>query len=200
MTRLSALAASALLLVSAPAYATTLQCDVVVQSQSGGEVEMRSSPQPDGAPRTVLPTVIWRPAPSNTRVMFWVAYHPDTLTELNEPAGVLIEYALAAKAAAPSSAVIVHDQKGRVWRFSGKAAENKAEDVADVEFGPEFPYGRALLGAVTDGQPLTMSVERDGLVVSTTQFGSNAMRARDLLFAEARKKFQAADPQFCRNG
>jgi hypothetical protein len=199
MIRLSIVTASLLLLAAAPASAATMQCDVVVQSQSGGEVEMRSSPQPEGAPRTVLPTVIWRPAPSNSRVAFWVAYHPDTLTELNEPYGVLIEYALAAKAAAPSSAVIVRDQKGRVWRFTGKAAENKTDDVADVEFGTEFPYGRALLGAIADGQPLTMSVERDGLVVSTTQFGSGAIRARDLLLAEARKKFQAADPMFCAN-
>ena len=141
------------------------------------------------------PRIIWRPTPSNGRIALLVAF-PGTLDTIGEPTGVLIRFPLDANDPPDGVALAVTSQNGRAWRFTGQVKDPGGES-GHVEFDDKLVYGRALLGAIADGQRLTISAQRYDRTVATTLFGLEDLRARDALLAQARRKFEAADPSVC---
>jgi hypothetical protein len=127
-------------------------------------------------------------------------YAGSPLTGLGEPTGVHLRFRIPENTAPDSATVFIRSANGRAWRFVGQGLEHGADDAAFIEFGDDLVYGRALLGALADGQDLTVSVERYDSVGGATQFASANLRARDALLAQARRKFEAADPTMCKAG
>jgi hypothetical protein len=190
------------LLVASPAAAQipapptkpqTTQCDVVLQSQAGGMVEVVS-----GAQLSAPPRIVWRPTPSNGRIELLVAF-AGTFDNIGEPAGVLIRFPLDANDPPDGVALNITSQNGRAWRFTGQAKDPGGE-TGHVEFDEKLVYGRALLGAIAAGQRLTISAQRYDRIVGTTLFSLEDQRARDALLAQARRKFETADPTVCKRG
>jgi hypothetical protein len=173
------------------AQTQTTRCDIVVQSQAGGMLEVISAAQ-----LTQPPQVIWRPTPSNGRLELLVSFEQATLESLGEPSGVLIRFPLAADDLPEGIALNIQGQNGRQWRFKGQVRDPQG-DSGYVSFGQDLVYGRALLGAIADGQGLTISAERYDRVVASTTFGLANLRARDALLVQARRRFEAADPAMC---
>jgi hypothetical protein len=198
MKHLALLSAALAWIGAGQAGAAALQCDIVVQSQTGGQIEVISAPQAPGAPLLAAPRIVWRPMASSSRAQLWVSYEGSTLTSLGEPTGVHFSFRIPEKTAADSATLFVKSANGRNWRFVGQGLERGADDAAYVEFGEDLVYGRALLGALADGQNLTVSVERYDAASGGTLFESADLRARDALLAQARRKFEAADPTMCK--
>ncbi len=180
------------------AAASTVECDIIVQSATGGELEVFSGQTVPGAPRIAPPTIIWRPASNSRQTQLMVAYEGSTLTALGEPSGVHIRFPIEENATADSGTIVVTSPNGRTWRFVGQALERGSNDRAYVEFGENLVYGRALLGAISTGQDLTISVDRYDRIGNGARFASANLRARDALLALAKRKFDAADPESCR--
>jgi hypothetical protein len=178
---------------AALAQAPVVRCDVVVQSQAGGMVEVLS-----GAQASAPPQITWRPAASSLRVELLVAYQGSSLTSLGEPSGVYIRFPMEAGAPPESTILNVRTQTGRYWRFVGQAHERGSQDYGYVEFGADLAYGRALLSAIADGLLLTISVDHYDRTGGVTTFGTAAQRPRDVLLDQARRKFEAGDPAMCK--
>ena len=180
------------------AAAATVECDIIVQSASGGEIEVFSGATTAGAPRTAPPTIIWRPASNSRQTQLMVAYEGSTLAAFGEPSGVHIRFPIEENSTPDSGTIVVASPNGRTWRFVGQALERGSNDTAYVEFRDTLVYGRALLGAIATGQDLTISVERYDRIGSGARFATANLRARDALLALAKRKFDAADPESCR--
>jgi hypothetical protein len=178
---------------SASAQTRATQCDIVMQSQSGGMVEVTTTAQLAAPPR-----IVWRPTPSNGRIELLVAFE-GTLDNIGEPRGVLIRFPLEANDLPEGIAVNVQSGNGRTWRFTGQTRDEGGE-TGHIEFDDKLVYGRALLGAIADGQRLTISAQRYDRTVGATMFGLENLRARDALLAQAKRKFDAADPSVCTRG
>jgi hypothetical protein len=178
---------------SALAQAPAVRCDVVVQSQSGGMIEVLSADK-----ATASPQITWRPASSSLAAELLVAFQGSSLAALGEPSGVYIRFPIEPRTPPESTTLNIRTANGRYWRFVGQAVERDAPDAAYVEFGQDLAYGRALLSAISDGQPVTISVEHYDRTVGSTVFGTAALRARDVLLAQAKRKFETADPAMCK--
>jgi hypothetical protein len=178
---------------SALAQAPAVRCDVVVQSQAGGMIEVLSATQ-----ATAPPQITWRPASSSLGAELLVGFQGSSLAALGEPSGVHIRFPIEPRQPPESTTLNIRTQNGRYWRFVGQAVEQGAPDAAYVEFGQDLAYGRAMLSAIADGQTLTISVEHYDRTVGSTTFGTTALRARDVLLAQARRKFETADPAMCK--
>jgi hypothetical protein len=190
---LLAIAAALVLPASALAQAPAVRCDVVVESQAGGMIEVLS-----GAQATTPPQITWRPASSSRAAQLLVAFQGSSLDALGEPSGVYIRFPLEANTPPESTTLNIHTQNGRYWRFAGQAVEKDSAEIGYVEFGEDLAYGRALLSAIADGQPVTISVEHYDRTIGNTLFGTSALRARDVLLAQAKRKFETADPEMCK--
>jgi len=177
------------------AGAAETRCDIVVQSQTGGQIEVLSDWRVAGTPPALR--ITWRPLASSPRAQLWVSYQNGALTGLGEPTGVHFSFRIPEKTAADSATLFVKSAKGRTWRFVAQGLERGSDTVAYVEFSDDLVYGRALLGALADGQDLSVAVERYDAVSAGVQFASADLRARDALLAQARRKFEAADPTMC---
>jgi len=186
------------LITAGSARAASLQCDIEVGSAAGGIIEVISAPSTPDAPRTAAPTILWRPSASGRKTQLIVAYQGSTLEALGEPSGVHILFPIEPRSAANSATLAITSPNGRTWRFVGQALEPGTDDTAYVEFGESLVYGRALLGAIADGQDLTIAVERYDRVGAGTKFGLSNLRARDALLAQAKRKFENADPAMCK--
>jgi hypothetical protein len=178
---------------AAQAQAPVVRCDVVAQSQAGGMIEVVSGAQASDPPR-----ITWRPAATSLKAELLVAYQGSSLTSLGEPSGVYIRFPLEASAPAENTILNIRAQNGRYWRFVGQAHERGSEDYGYVEFGPDLAYGRALLSAIADGLPLSISVDHYDRTVGSTTFGTAAQHARDVLLDQARRRFEAGDPAMCK--
>lgn len=181
------------LTVCGPALAqpAKTQCDIVAQSPSGGMIEVVSAAQ-----LTALPRIVWRPTPSNGRIQLMVAYQGSTLAGLGEPSGLLIRFPLDTDDLPDGVTLSIQSQNGRQWRFKGQGRDPSG-DTGYVAFDEDLVYGRALLGAVADGQRITISAERYDRVVGSTAFSLEDLRARDALVVQARRRFEAAGPADC---
>jgi len=171
------------------------RCDIVVQSQSGGQIEVLADGPVAGAPH---PRITWRPLASSPRAQLWVSYKNSALTGLGEPTGVHFSFRIPEKTAPESATLFVKSANGRTWRFVAQGLERGSDTIAYVEFGDDLVYGRAVLGALADGQDLSVAVERYDAVSASTLFASADLRARDALLAQARRKFEASDPTMCK--
>jgi hypothetical protein len=178
---------------AALAQAPAVQCDVVMQSQAGGMIEVRS-----GAQASAPPLITWRPAASSLRVELLVIYQGSSLTGFSEPSGVYLRFPMEAGTPPESTILNVRTQTGRYWRFVGQGHERGPEDFGFVQFGAELAYGRALLSAIADGLPLSISVDHYDRSLGNTVFGTAAQHARDALLEQARRKFEAGDPAMCK--
>jgi hypothetical protein len=183
------LGASGTVLAQAPA----VRCDVVVQSQAGGMIEVLSAAQAAAPPQ-----ITWRPAASSLRAELLVAFQGSSLSALGEPSGVYIRFPMEAGSPPESTILNIRTQTGRYWRFVGQAHERGAEDYGYVEFGSDLAYGRALLSAIADGLLLTISVDHYDRTGGATTFGTAAQHARDVLLDVARRKVEAGDPTMCK--
>jgi hypothetical protein len=178
------------------AGAAETRCDIVVQSQAGGQIEVLSDWPIAGAPQPA-PRITWRPLASSPRAQVWISYQNGALTGLGEPTGVHFSFRIPEKTAADGATLFVKSANGRTWRFVAQGLERGSDTVAYVEFGDDLVYGRALLGALADGQDLSVAVERYDAVSASTVFAAADLRARDALLVQARRKFEAADPTMC---
>jgi hypothetical protein len=178
---------------AALAQAPVVRCDVVVQSQVGGMIEVQS-----GLLASAPPQITWRPAASSLRVELLVAFQGSSMMSLGEPSGVYIRFPMEAGAPPESTIINVRTQTGRYWRFVGQAHEKGSEDYGYVQFGADLAYGRALLSAIADGLPLSISVDHYDRTGGATAFGTASQRARDVLLDQARRKFEAGDPTMCK--
>jgi hypothetical protein len=181
--------------LSGPALAQSARaksCDVVVESQTGGVIEVMS-----GATLTTPPRISWRPTTSSRAAELWVSYKGGTLDALGEPSAVMIRFPVEENGRAENTTLNIKIPNGRNWRFAGQGLVKGAEDLAYVTFGDDLIYGRALLGAIADGQTLTISLERYDGVAGSATIGTANLRARDVLLAQAKRKFEAADPASC---
>lgn len=173
------------------AQAPVTQCDIVVQSQAGGMIEVISTGK-----LTESPQIVWRPTPSNGRIEMLVFFPGDALAGLGEPSGLLMRFPLAASDPPDGVTLAIQSHNGRQWRFKGQTRDRDAES-GYVAFDQSLVYGRALLGAIADGQGLTISAERYDRIMGSTTFGLENLRARDALLVQARRKLEAADPAMC---
>jgi hypothetical protein len=192
-TRVGCLLTALALAVGGPALGQSAktQCDIVVQSQAGGTIEVVSAAQLAAAPR-----IVWRPTPSNGRLELLVAFQGATLAGLGEPSGVLVRFPLDADDLPDGVTLNIQSRNGRQWRFKGQGRD-PGGDTGYVAFGQDLVYGRALLGAIADGQEISISVERYDRIVGSTAFNLENLRARDALLVQARRKFEGADPAMC---
>ena len=115
---------------------------------------------------------------------------------MDEPTALLIRFRTPG-ARADSLSVSVRARGGRAWRFDGASIVSDPDNQAHIAFGLDWPYGRGVIAAAADGQPLSVSVEQDGQVLASSAFGLDNIDARDTLLAQARTRFQALDPAAC---
>ena len=200
-----ALAFAFLACASGPAMAQTApattakRCDIVVQSQAGGVIEMISGlTTKAGLPAP--PPVTWRPAASSGAAELVVAYQNAAPAGLGEPSGLYIRFPIEPHTPPDSTVLDIRSANGRNWRFPGQAVEQGPGDTAFVEFNEDLAYGRALLGAIADGQTVSISVQHYDRAVGSVTFGTASQRPRDLLVAQARRKFETGDPASCQGG
>jgi hypothetical protein len=116
---------------------------------------------------------------------------------MDEPSGVMIRFRTHANLNPDTLSVLVQARNGRSWGFDGKVIKSDSDVQAHLAFDLDWPYGRGVISAVADAQPLTISVQQDGVVLETESFGLSNIDARDSLLAEARTKFQALNPASC---
>jgi hypothetical protein len=171
-------------------------CDVVVQSRNGGMLDVQPAPRTPGAPDSAS-QIVWRPSASGPQMELWVIYPAGPLTSLGEPSGLIIRFHTEADLAPDSTNLIVKSQNGRIWRFNGKMIEFGKDGAAAVKFDQDWTYGRGLLGAIADNQPLSMSVEQDTKVVGSETFALSNIDARDRLLAQARAALESSAPESC---
>jgi hypothetical protein len=167
-------------------------CDVAAESQTGGLIEVLA-----GATLATPPQISWRPPTSNRAAELWVSYRNATLSALGEPTGVMIRFPVEENGRAENTTLNIKIASGRNWRFAGQGLDKRAEDIAFVSFGDDLVYGRALLGAIADGQTLTISLERYNQVMASATLGNANLRARDALLAQAKRRFETAIPGTC---
>ncbi len=165
-------------------------CTVAVESRMGGFIE--SIPAKGAA----ASQVIWQPIATAPGVVLLVIYGEGALAHMDEPGGVLIRFHTPGDRT-DSLSVRVTARNGRAWRFDGAAIVTDPGGQAHLAIGLDWPYGRGVLAAIAEGQSLTISVEQDGQVLSSSGFGLSNIDARDTLLAQARAKVQAADPATC---
>jgi len=194
----SALLASALLLgltgaANAQPTAPAKTCEIDVGSRTGGVIEVVPASQVKGA---TAPQVIWQPIATGPGVMLLVTYGEGGLAHMDEPNAVLIRFRTPG-ARADSLSVSVKARGGRAWRFDGASIVGDGNNQAHIAFGLDWPYGRGVIAAAAEGQPLSVSVEQDGQVLASSAFGLDNIDARDTLLAQARGRFQALDPASC---
>ena len=200
MRRMLALAVAGLPLwfagtaLAQPAAAPPGTCDVVAQSQVGGLVEAVTA----GA-KAAPAHVVWRPPASNGRIEVLVSYH-GPLDNIGEPDGVLMRFPLDPNDPPDTVALVVTSTNGRQWRFTGQVRDPGGDATGHVEFDDKLVYGRALLGAIADGQKLSIVAERYDRTLATTLFSMDNQRARDVLVAQAKRRIESGDPTACPKG
>lgn len=197
MTRLGLLAASLALGSTGAARADQTPpakaCEVQVGSRTGGAIAVVPASQVKGA---TAPQVIWQPIATGPGVILQITYGDGGLAHMDEPKSVLIRFRTSG-ARADSLSVSVKARGGRAWRFDSSSIVADPDNQAHITFGLDWPYGRGVIAAAAEGQPLSVSVEQDGQVLASSAFGLDNIDARDTLLAQARARFQAADPAFC---
>jgi hypothetical protein len=161
------------------------KCDIVVQSRTGGLIEVTP------AKASAQGQILWRPVGSGPGLILLVAYPPASLARFAEPSGVVILFQPKDQANPETLSVQVKTRNGRAWRFSGPAIAF-SKDEARIAFGQEWPYGRGLLGAIADGQDLTMAVQENDQTLNQESFSLGNIDARDTLLAQARARFTGA--------
>jgi hypothetical protein len=197
VTRPALLAAGLLFSLAGAAHsqpAAVKGCEVEVGSRTGGIIQVLPASQVKGA---AAPQVIWQPTATGPGVMLLVIYGDGGLTHMDEPNAVLIRFRTPG-ARADSLSVSVKARGGRAWRFDGASIVSDADNLSHIAFGLDWPYGRGVIAATAEGQPLSVSVEQDGQVLASSAFGLDNIDARDTLLAQARARFQANDPADCR--
>ena len=141
-TRLGRLLIIPALALAAPAFAQApvTQCDIIVQSQAGGMIEVISTGK-----LTEPPQIVWRPTPSNGRIEMLVFFPGDAGAALGEPSGLLMRFPLAASDPPDGVTLAIQSRNGRQWRFKGQSRDREGES-GYVAFDQTLVYGRALLG------------------------------------------------------
>jgi hypothetical protein len=177
-----------------PATPPQPKCDVQVQSRTGGAMEIAPAGQVKGVTH---PELVWQPVGTGPGVLLFVTYPASGLAQMDEPDGLLIRFRTHNNRGADSLSVVVKTRGGRAWRFDPPMVTADSGEQAHVAFGLDWPYGRGVLSAIADSQPLTVSVEQDGQAVASETFILSNIEARDSLLAAARAKFQALDPAVC---
>jgi hypothetical protein len=186
----SAFAGATFAALAAPALAQTpaARCDVQAQSRIGGAMEVA----PAAAIKNATgPQLIWQPMGSGPRVVLFVTYPASALAHMDEPNGVLIRFRIPANHLVESLSLSVKGRDGRAWRFDGATIVKDSDDWAHVAFGLDWPYGRGVLSAIADGQPLAVSVDQDGQSLASESFALSNIDARDSLLADVRAKYAA---------
>ena len=168
-------------------------CEVTVQSRTAGAIDIVPAARLKDA---AGPQIVWEPVGTGPSVILWVTYSVDGQMRMDNPNGVLIRFRTLGRRDADTLSVSVKARNGRAWRFDGKTITSDNPESAHISFGLEWPYGRGLLNAIADSQPLTISVEQDGSTLNSESFALSNIAARDSLLAEARNKFQASS-QLC---
>jgi hypothetical protein len=171
-------------------------CEVVVQTRNGGLLDVLPAARQAGSPGAAA-QIVWRPPTSGSSVQFLVVYPPGPLTRLGEPSGLMIGFQIQPNLPTDSAMLIVKAQNGRSWRFNGAMIEFGKDSQATVKFEQDWAYGRGLLGAIADSQPLSMSVEQAGKPVAGESFALGNIDARDRLLAQARAQVESAEPGGC---
>jgi hypothetical protein len=190
---LAALTVASPALAQAPPSAPTPKCDVTVQSRTGGAMEIA----PAQAKGATGPQLVWQPVASGPGIQLFVIYPAEGLTRMDEPNGVLIRFRTQSNRGTDMLSVVVTTRGGRAWRFDPPTVVSDSSESAHVAFGLDWPYGRGMLSAIADNQPLTVSVEQDGQTLASDSFALSNIGARDALLAQARGKFQALDAAVC---
>jgi hypothetical protein len=168
-------------------------CIAEADSRNGGAIQVIPAAQVKGATQ---PQVLWEPIATGPGVILMVTYGDGALAHMDEPSAVLIRFRTPGERA-DSLSVVVKGRGGRAWRFDGDSIVTDPNSQAHVSFGLDWPYGRGVLAAIADGQPLSISVEQDGQVTASSAFGLDNIDARDTLLAQARARFKALDPSGC---
>jgi hypothetical protein len=204
MTRIAALAPLALaLLLAGAAHAQTAPtpaakpCAVSAQSRTGGVIQIVAS-VPGQA--TTGPQLVWQPVASGPGVILWVTYAASAIAHMDDPSGVMIRFKIPANVNMDEMAVSVATRNGRTWRFTGKTIVADGGNMAHVAFGTDWPYGRGLIAAVADAQPLAVAIQQNETTLATDSFVLSNIDARDTLLAQVRTKFQALGSAACPAG
>jgi hypothetical protein len=137
------------------------------------------------------PQLIWQPMASGPRVVLFVTYPASALAHMDEPSGVLIRFRAPTGHPVENLSLSVKTRGGRAWRFDGATIVKDSDDWAHVAFGLDWPYGRGVLSAIADAQPLTVSVDQDGQSLASETFALSNIGARDDLLAAVSAKFHA---------
>ena len=169
-------------------------CEVTVESRTAGAIDIVPASRLKNA---TGPQIVWQPVGTGPSVILWVTFTPDSQMRMDNPDGVLIRFRTLGRRDADTLSVTVKARNGRAWRFDGKAITSDNPESAHIAFGLEWPYGRGLLNAIADSQPLTIAVEQDGATLNSESFALSNIAARDSLLIEARNKFQAASQAPC---
>ncbi len=185
-------------LAQTPPAAPAKRCDIVVQSQAGGVIELISGLNTKaGLPAP--PLITWRPAASSGAAELIVAYDKAVATGLGEPSGLYVRFPIEPNTP-PEGTILDIRANGRNWRFPGQGVEQGRSDTGFIEFGEDLAYGRALLSAIADGQLLSISVQHYDRAVGAVTFGTASQRPRDLLVTQAWRKLETADAAACQGG
>jgi hypothetical protein len=168
-------------------------CGVEAQSRNGGAIQIVPASQIKGA---TAPHVLWAPVATGPGVILLVTYSDGALTHMDEPSGLMIRFRTPGDRS-DSLSLLVKARNGRTWRFDGDSIITDPNNQAHVAFGLDWPYGRGVLAAIADSQPLSISVEQDGQITASAAFGLDNIDARDTLLAQARTRFQTLDQSAC---
>ncbi|HUO21145.1 MAG TPA: hypothetical protein VMU59_01355 [Caulobacteraceae bacterium] len=188
------LAPPALAFAQSPTSANQpLPCAAQAQSRTGGVMEIVAAApgQPPG------PQLVWQPVATGPGVTLWITYPASALARMDEPNGVLIRFHTPANVNLDTLSVAVKAGNGRAWRFDGKTITAGPNNTGQVAFGLDWPYGRGVISAVAESEPLTVSVEGDDSTLAKESFVLSNIDARDSLLAQTRTRFQALGAAAC---
>ncbi|WP_158916379.1 hypothetical protein [Caulobacter sp. S45] len=209
-----ALFAALLIPFAGSAQAQSKRCEVLMRSPAGGAVEAGVNPDPNdyppGAPLTAS-WVRWSPPASGSPMNIHVGWTggvwdpPTQLTDLE------IEYDLQRNAGIRDPLEIDFAIRGEKWSFEQPASPNsdwlstlpaprpKTVKSGRIFYGRNDPVGVAILSAMTEGSPLTVTVRVRNHVELRTTIDPSDTAARNALLEKTRARIKAGDPAVCKD-